>query len=50
MLDRDGQFLRYIIPDEGLEFARTVCIVVNGEMFVGESKTGIVKRIRYLEQ
>jgi hypothetical protein len=50
MLDRDGRFLRYIIPDQGIQRPRGVCIVGDGEMFVGECKTGIAKRIKYLEQ
>ncbi|XP_056021507.1 uncharacterized protein LOC125651566 [Ostrea edulis] len=49
MLDRDGRFLRYIIPDQGIKYPRSVCIVGDGELFVGESKTGIAKRIKYLE-
>ncbi|XP_056015630.1 uncharacterized protein LOC125674334 [Ostrea edulis] len=50
MLDRDGRFLRYIIPDLGIKFPRGVCIVGDGEMFVGECTTGVAKRIKYLEQ
>ncbi|XP_056006460.1 uncharacterized protein LOC130050417 [Ostrea edulis] len=49
MLDRDGRFLRYIIPDQGINRPRGVCIVGDGEMFVGENKTGIAKRIKYSE-
>ncbi|XP_056006521.1 uncharacterized protein LOC130046582 [Ostrea edulis] len=49
MLDRDGRFLRYIIPDQGINMPRGVCIVGDGEMFVGEENTGIAKRIKYLE-
>ncbi|XP_065944450.1 tripartite motif-containing protein 2 [Magallana gigas] len=48
MLDRDGRFLRYIIPDGGIEEPRAVCILGDGEMMVGECFTGIVKRIKYL--
>ncbi|XP_056015641.1 uncharacterized protein LOC125675256 [Ostrea edulis] len=50
MLDRDGRFLRYDIPDQGINRPRGVCIVGEGEMFVGEQNTGIAKRIKYLEQ
>jgi hypothetical protein len=50
MLDRDGRFLRYIIPDQGIYTPRAVCIIGDGEMIVGECLTGIAKRIRYLEK
>jgi uncharacterized protein YoxC len=49
MLDRDGRFLRYIIPDQGIKSPRGVCIVGGGEMFVGEQNTGVAKRIKYLD-
>jgi hypothetical protein len=49
MLDKDGQFLRYITPDQGIKRPRGVCILGDGEMFVVESTTGIVKRIKYLD-
>uniref|UniRef100_K1QY23 Tripartite motif-containing protein 45 n=1 Tax=Magallana gigas TaxID=29159 RepID=K1QY23_MAGGI len=49
MLDRDGRFLRYIIPEGGINRPRGVCILDHGEMMVGECLTGIAKRIRYLE-
>ncbi|XP_078327248.1 uncharacterized protein LOC111126984 [Crassostrea virginica] len=49
MLDRDGRFLRYIIPDGGIEHPRAVCIISVGEMIVGESMTGIAKTIRFQE-
>eukprot|EP00105_Crassostrea_gigas_P021087 XP_011440099.1 PREDICTED: uncharacterized protein LOC105337169 [Crassostrea gigas] len=50
MLDRDGRFLRYIIPEGGINRPRAVCILGHGEMMVGESKTGIAKRIKYLDE
>nr|XP_019926568.2 uncharacterized protein LOC105337167 isoform X2 [Crassostrea gigas]XP_034327027.1 uncharacterized protein LOC105337167 isoform X2 [Crassostrea gigas] len=50
ILDRDGRFLRYIIPEGGIKDPRGVCILGHGEMMVGESKTGIAKRIKYLEE
>ncbi|XP_052702240.1 uncharacterized protein LOC128178889 [Crassostrea angulata] len=50
MLDRDGRFLRYIIPKGGIEDPRGVCILGHGEMMVGETKTGIAKRIKYLKE
>uniref|UniRef100_K1QY66 Mediator of RNA polymerase II transcription subunit 17 n=1 Tax=Magallana gigas TaxID=29159 RepID=K1QY66_MAGGI len=50
MLDRDGRFLRYIIPEGGINVPRSVCILGDGEMMVGECKTGIAKRIKYLKE
>nr|XP_034327002.1 uncharacterized protein LOC117689525 [Crassostrea gigas] len=50
MLDRDGRFLRYIIPEGGLKDPLGVCILGHGEMMVGETLTGIAKRIKYLEE
>ncbi|XP_056001162.1 uncharacterized protein LOC130046459, partial [Ostrea edulis] len=49
MLDRDGRFLRYIIPNKGINKPRAVCIVGDGEIFVGEQNTGVAKRIKYVE-
>ncbi|XP_078341346.1 uncharacterized protein LOC144627657 [Crassostrea virginica] len=49
MLDRDGQFLRYIIPREGIERPRAMCMIGNGEMIVGECLSGLAKRIRFME-
>nr|XP_022321032.1 protein wech-like [Crassostrea virginica] len=50
MLDRDGRFLRYIIPEGGIKRPRAVCMIGDGEMMVVESKTGLVKRIKFLEE
>nr|XP_034326282.1 uncharacterized protein LOC117689400 isoform X2 [Crassostrea gigas] len=50
MLDRDGRFLRYIIPEGGIKNPRGVFILGDGEMMVGECKTGIAKRIKYLDE
>ncbi|XP_052699314.1 uncharacterized protein LOC128176806 [Crassostrea angulata] len=50
MLDRDGRFLRYIIPEGGIKNPRGACILGDGEMMVGECMTGITKRIKYLEE
>ncbi|XP_065944637.1 E3 ubiquitin-protein ligase TRIM45 isoform X2 [Magallana gigas] len=50
MLNRDGRFLRYIIPEGGIKDPRSVCILGDGEMMVGENRTGIAKRIKYLEE
>ncbi|XP_052697169.1 E3 ubiquitin-protein ligase TRIM36-like [Crassostrea angulata] len=50
LLDRDGRFLRYIIPKGGIKNPRGVCILGDGEMMVGECVTGIAKRIKYLEE
>uniref|UniRef100_A0A8W8I273 B box-type domain-containing protein n=1 Tax=Magallana gigas TaxID=29159 RepID=A0A8W8I273_MAGGI len=49
ILDRDGQFLRYINPEGKINRPRAVCILCHGEMMVGECLTGIAKRIKYLE-
>ncbi|XP_061167204.1 uncharacterized protein LOC133176049 [Saccostrea echinata] len=49
MLDRDGRFLRYIIPYQGIRDPRAVCVVREGELIVGESITGIIERIKYLQ-
>ncbi|XP_065944792.1 uncharacterized protein [Magallana gigas] len=49
ILDRDGRFLGYIIPEGGIKRPRAVCILGDGEMIVGECLTGIAKRIKYLE-
>ncbi|XP_062595026.1 uncharacterized protein LOC134256394 [Saccostrea cucullata] len=49
MLDRDGRFLRYIIPDQGIQRPRAVCVVREGELMVGECITGMIKRIKYLQ-
>nr|XP_034326321.1 uncharacterized protein LOC117689406 [Crassostrea gigas] len=50
MLDRDGRFLRYIIPEGGIKDPRAVCILGHGEMLVGDTMTGIAKRIKYLDE
>nr|XP_034325620.1 E3 ubiquitin-protein ligase TRIM36 isoform X3 [Crassostrea gigas]XP_034325621.1 E3 ubiquitin-protein ligase TRIM36 isoform X3 [Crassostrea gigas] len=50
MLNRDGRFLRYIIPKGGISRPRGVCILGDGEMIVGECRTGIAKIIKYLEE
>nr|XP_022328054.1 uncharacterized protein LOC111127252 isoform X1 [Crassostrea virginica]XP_022328055.1 uncharacterized protein LOC111127252 isoform X1 [Crassostrea virginica] len=49
MLDREGRFLRYIIPEGGIKLPRPVCMIENGEMIVGEQNTGLAKRIKFLE-
>ncbi|XP_078327170.1 uncharacterized protein LOC144623063 [Crassostrea virginica] len=50
MLDRDGRFLRYIIPEGGIKYPRAVCMIGDGEMIVGECLTGLAKRIKFLEE
>ena len=45
LLDGDGHFIRYIVPDEGLSRPRAVSII-DDELCVGECKTGLVKRIK----
>eukprot|EP00105_Crassostrea_gigas_P031329 XP_011454001.1 PREDICTED: uncharacterized protein LOC105346916 [Crassostrea gigas] len=49
MLNSDGRFMMYIIPDGEIHRPRAVCIIGHGEMMVGECLTGIAKRIKYLE-
>ena len=39
MLDIDGRFLRYINNE--------ICVIRDGEIIVGESKAGLVKRYVY---
>ena len=50
MLDRDGRFLRYIIPEGGIKGPRAVCMIGECEMIVGEQNTGLAKRIKFLEE
>uniref|UniRef100_A0A8W8I1Q8 B box-type domain-containing protein n=1 Tax=Magallana gigas TaxID=29159 RepID=A0A8W8I1Q8_MAGGI len=50
ILNRDGRFLRYIIPEGGINKPHAVCILGDGEMMVGECLTGIAKIIKYLEE
>ncbi|XP_052689816.1 uncharacterized protein LOC128167888 [Crassostrea angulata] len=50
MLDMDGRFLRYIIPEEGISRPSAVCILGHGEMMVGECMSGIAKRIKYFDE
>uniref|UniRef100_K1PN90 Tripartite motif-containing protein 2 n=1 Tax=Magallana gigas TaxID=29159 RepID=K1PN90_MAGGI len=50
MLDKDGKFMRYIIPEGGIKCPRVVCIIGHGEMIIGECKTGLAKIIKYLEE
>nr|XP_022323129.1 protein wech-like [Crassostrea virginica] len=50
MLDRDGRFLRYIIPEGRINLPRPVCMIGDGEMIVGERDTGLAKRIKFLEE
>lgn len=49
ILDRDGRFLRYIVLEDDIKNARGLCTFGNGEVIVAENRTGIVKRIKYLE-
>ena len=49
MPERDGRFLRYIIPEGGIKRPRDVCIFDDGEMIVGECMTGLAKRINFLK-
>ena len=49
MLDRDGRFLRYMIPGGEIEGPRAVCMIGDGEMIVGECRTGLAKRTKFFE-
>ena len=49
MLDRDGRFLRYVIPGGGIKRPRAVCLIGDDEMIVGEQNTGLAKRIKLSE-
>ena len=49
MLDINGRFLRYIIPQGGINRPGAVCMIGDGEMMVGECITGLAKRIRFLD-
>nr|XP_022321637.1 E3 ubiquitin-protein ligase TRIM71-like [Crassostrea virginica] len=46
MLDKAGRFLRYIEPKGGIKRPRAVCMIGDGEMIVGECRTGLAKRIK----
>ncbi|XP_052676416.1 uncharacterized protein LOC128157819 [Crassostrea angulata] len=50
MLDKDGKFMRYIIPEGGIKYPGGVFIIGHGEMIIGECKTGLAKIIKYLEE
>ena len=49
MLGRDGQFLRYIIPEGGIEAPRAACMIDDTEMMIGECVTGLAKIIKFIE-
>ena len=40
MLGIDGQFMRYFIPEGGMQRPRAICIITESEMVVGECLTG----------
>ena len=50
VLDMDGGFLRYIIPEGGIMRPRALCMISDGELIVGECQTGFAKRIKFLEE
>ncbi|XP_078327076.1 uncharacterized protein LOC144623043 [Crassostrea virginica] len=50
MLDRDGRFLRYIIPEGGIKRPSAICMIDDGEMIVGECKTGLAKRFEFFKE
>ena len=49
MLDRDGGFLRYIIPEGGIEAPCAVCMIGDTEMMIGEYNTRLPKIIKFIE-
>ena len=49
MLDSDGHFLRNLIPKEGIECPRAVCMISDSEMIVGECLTALAKKIKFIE-
>ena len=48
MLDSDGRILRFIIPEGGLNGPRSVCMIADGKIIVGEEKTGLAKTVKLL--
>ncbi|XP_078322982.1 uncharacterized protein LOC144622232 [Crassostrea virginica] len=50
MLDRDGLFLSYISPEGEIKRPRSLCMIGDGEIIVGEQNTGLAKRIKFLEE
>nr|XP_022324329.1 uncharacterized protein LOC111125127 [Crassostrea virginica] len=48
MLDSDGRILRYIIPEGGLNGPRSVCMIADCKIIVGEEKTGLAKTVKLL--
>ncbi|XP_078327109.1 uncharacterized protein LOC111122729 [Crassostrea virginica] len=49
LLDKDGHFLRYIIPEGGINYPRAVCKLDNGDFIIGESVSCLVKGIKFFE-
>ena len=49
MLDKDGHFISYIVPKEGIKCPSAVCMINDGDMMVGECNTGLAKRIKFLD-
>ena len=44
LLDMDGQFLRYIIPEGGIRYPRAVCKMDNGDIIIEESVSCILPK------
>ena len=49
MLDRDGGFLKYIIPEGGIEAPCAVCMIGDTEMMIGEYNTRLAKIMKFIE-
>ncbi|XP_078323001.1 uncharacterized protein LOC144622255 [Crassostrea virginica] len=47
VLGMDGKFMRYIIPEGGIQRPRAICIINESEMVVGECLTGTAKIFNY---
>ena len=48
MLDSDGRILRYIIREGGPNGPRSVCMIADCKIIVGEEKTGLAKTVKLL--
>ncbi|XP_061184403.1 uncharacterized protein LOC133192408 [Saccostrea echinata] len=49
LLDKYGQFLRFLNPDVGISHPRAIAIDKDGKMWLGEGKSGKIKVLHYLK-
>ncbi|XP_061184402.1 uncharacterized protein LOC133192407 [Saccostrea echinata] len=49
LLDKYGQFLRFLNPDAEIRHPRAIAIDKKGKMWLGEGKTGHIKVLQYLK-